>query len=54
MNKKSRSPKDIGYDEKTHHQYKQTKSHQNKKILKQLDRAIKNKDYARLMTEDLY
>lgn len=54
MKDKKSNLKDLGIDEKTHHQYRQTKHRQEQRHYEDIDRAIRNKDYSRLMDEDLY
>ena len=45
---------DLFEDESRHH-YKVTKNRQDKKSLKQLDKALKTRDYGKLMnTDDIY
>lgn len=54
MKDKKSSMKELEMDEKTHHQYKQTKLRQSQREYEDIDRAIRNKDYARLLDEDMY
>lgn len=52
-----RKPSDVSqYDreEKTHHSYKIQKNLQQKKMLKQLDKTLRTKDYAKLINIDDY
>ncbi len=44
----------IDREEKTRHQFKAQKTLQNKKIMKNLDKALKAKDYNKLVTIDDY
>jgi hypothetical protein len=54
MKEKKTVVKDLSIDEKTHHQYRQAKLRQEQRQLEDIDRAIRNKDYSRLLDEDLY
>lgn len=54
MSKKTFNRTDLAVEEKEHHLFKKNKKQQDKKIMKNLDRAIKNKDYSKLLNEDLY
>lgn len=52
--KVNRKQKDA-YEEDSHHYYKLTKVKEQKKSMRTLDRALKTKDYGRLMnTDDIY
>ena len=44
----------VDREEKTRHQFKAQKTLQNKKIMKNLDRALRAKDYNKLATIDDY
>ena len=54
MKDKKAVTKDLGLEEKTHHQYRQAKHRQEQRQYEDIDRAIRNKDYSRLLDEDLY
>lgn len=54
MKEKKSSTKELGMDEKTHHQYRQTKHRQERRQYEDIDRAIRNRDFSRLLDEDLY
>jgi len=54
VSKKTFNRTDLAFEEKEHHLFKKTKKEHSKKMLKNLERAIKNKDYSKLMNEDLY
>lgn len=41
-------------DEQTRHYYKIQKNMQNKKMMKNLDKALRNKDYVKLVRSDDY
>ena len=54
---KQRKPSDLAQyerEEKLHHSYKIQKNLQQKKMLKQLDKALRTKDYAKLVHMDDY
>jgi uncharacterized protein YpiB (UPF0302 family) len=54
---KQRKPSDVAQyerEEKLHHSYKIQKNLQQKKMLRQLDRALQTKDYAKLVQMDDY
>ncbi len=58
MNKQQRKGQQYQYyndrDEDSRHHYKYQKNLQDKKLLKNLDRALKNKDYSKLVRSDDY
>lgn len=51
---KKSSTKELDLDEKTHHQYRQTKLRYERRQYEDIDRAIRNRDYDRLLDEDMY
>lgn len=54
MKDRKSTTKELDLDEKTHHQYKQTKLRHERRQYDDIDRAIRNRDYSRLLDEDLY
>lgn len=52
--KEKKSSKEFEMEEKSHHQYKQAKLRNERRQYEDIDRAIRNKDYARLLDEDAY
>ena len=52
--KEKKSGKEFEMEEKTHHHYKQAKLRNERRQYEDIDRAIRNKDYARLLDEDAY
>lgn len=54
MKDKKTFTKELEMDEKTHHQFRQTKHRQERRQYEDIDRAIRNKDYSRLLDEDMY
>lgn len=47
----NRKQKDF-YEDDSHHQFKVNKSREQKKSMRSLERALKSKDYNRLMNSD--
>lgn len=54
MKDKKAVTKELGLDEKPHHQYRQTKHRHEQRQYEDLNRAIRNRDFDRLLDEDLY
>ena len=54
MSKKQKKPSTLSYEseENTRHQFKIRKKMQNQKMLRNLDRALRAKDYNKLATID--
>lgn len=56
MSKPQKKPQTSPYDreEKSRHYYKIQKTQQDRKMMRGLDKALKSKDYSKLINQDVY